>query len=165
MLLADQDRSLWDHGQIAEGVALIERAFATGQVGAYAVQGAIAAVHSTAASVEATDWVEILGLYTVLDRIAPSPVVRLNRAVALGKVHGAAAALRAIEALLAGGTLAEYHPAYVAQAEMLHQLGRLPEALSALNAAIALCKLEPERRSLAHRAAKITAAIRHEQIT
>lgn len=159
VLLADQDRSLWDHGQIAEGVALIERAFASGQVGAYAVQGAIAAVHSTAPSVEATDWAEILGLYTVLDRIAPSPVVRLNRAVALGKVHGPAAALRAIEALLADGALAEYHPVFVAQAEMLLQLDRLPEALAALNTAIAFCKLEPERRSLAKRAAEITAAV------
>lgn len=159
VLLADQDRSLWNQPQIAEGVALIERAFASGQVGPYAVQGAIAAVHTTAPSAEATDWLEILGLYTVLDRIAPSPVVRLNRAVALGKVHGPAAALRTIETLLAGDALAQYHPAYVAQGEMLRQLGRLTEALAALNHALSLCKLEPERRSLTRRIAEITAAI------
>ena len=159
VLLADQDRSRWDRAQIAEGVALIQSAFASGQVGAYAVQGAIAAIHTTAPSVEATDWTEILGLYTVLDRIAPSPVIRLNRAVALARVKGPAAALAEIEPLLAPETLAGYHPAHVAKAEMLRQLDRLPEALCSLEHALTLCKLEPERRSLTRRAAEIAAMI------
>ena len=94
---------------------------------------------------------------TVLDRVAPSPVVRLNRAIAIGKVRGPENALREIEALLAGTALADYHLAYVAQAEMLRQLGRLTEARRALNKALALCKLDPERRALARRIAELDA--------
>lgn len=155
VLLDDQDRALWDKGLIAEGLALVERAFAGGQVGAYALQGAIAALHVTAPAQDETHWAEILGLYTVLDRVAPSPVVRLNRAIAIGKVRGPENALREIEALLAGTALADYHLAYLAQAEMLRQLGRMTEALFALNKALALCKLDPERRALARRIADL----------
>jgi RNA polymerase sigma-70 factor (ECF subfamily) len=158
VLLADQDRGLWDQAQIAEGMSLVERAFASRQVGPYALQGAIAAVHTAAASADETDWAEILGLYTVLGHIAPSPVVRLNRAVAIGKVHGPDAALREIGQLLASDALAGYHLVHVAEADMLRQLGRLPEALSAYRRALTLCKLEPERRHLMRKIAEIVEA-------
>ena len=155
ILLADQDRKLWDKAKIAEGTALIERAFASRQIGPYALQGAIAAVHTAATTAEETDWPEILGLYTVLLRIAPSPVVRLNRAIALDKVKGPAAALHEIDALLDDGTLTDYHLAHVARANMLRQLDRRPEARCALRHALTLCKLAPERRLLERRIADL----------
>ncbi len=147
ILLADQDRSLWDQGLIAEGVALVDRAFATRTVGPYVLQAAIAARHCTAGSAEATDWEDILGLYTVLARAAPSPVVALNRAVALGMVRGPGAAL-AVIAPLAAGPLAVYAPAHAAMAEMLARLGRQPEAAEASRRALALTRQEPGQRHL-----------------
>jgi RNA polymerase sigma-70 factor (ECF subfamily) len=155
ILLADQDRSLWDRGLIAEGTNLVERAFASRQVGPYALQGAIAAVHMAAPSAAETDWSEILGLYTVLGRIAPSPVVQLNRAIAVSMVHGPAEALRQIDPLLGSGTLADYHLAHVAEADMLRQLGRVPQALAAYRRALGLCGLDPERRLLLRKIAEI----------
>jgi len=155
ILLADQDRTLWNRDLIAEGTALVDRAFATREIGPYALQGAIAAVHMAAASAAETDWVEILGLYSVLGRVAPSPVVQLNRAIAIGMVHGPAAALRQINALLAGGDLVDYHLAHLAQAEMLRRLGRLPEAVAAYQRALSLCALEPEQQFLLRRIIEI----------
>lgn len=147
ILLADQDRSLWDQGLIAEGVAMVQRAFATGTVGPYVLQAAIAAQHCVAPSPEATDWEDILGLYTVLARAAPSPVVALNRAVALGMVRGPEAALTVI-APLAAGPLADYAPAHAAMAEMLARLDRRHEAAEASRRALALTRQGPEQRHL-----------------
>ena len=157
ILLADQDRSRWDHALILEGTALVERAFAARQVGPYALQGAIAAVHMAAQSSDQTDWHEILGLYTVLERIAPSSVVRLNRAVAVSMVHGPQAALAVIAPLTSSAELAAYHPAHAAEAEMLRQLNRMPEALHAYRRALEVCRLEPERRLLLRRIFEIEA--------
>ena len=155
ILLADQNRSSWDLGLIAEGTALVERAFASRQVGPYALQGAIAAVHTAARTPAETDWAEILGLYTVLVRIAPSPVVRLNRAIAVSMVHGPKAALDLIAPLIGGEDLAAYHLVHAAEADMLRQLNRLPEAVSAYRRALSLCRLEPERRFLQRRIAEL----------
>ena len=120
------------------------------------MQGAIAAVHTAARSAAETDWSEILGLYSVLARVSPSPVIQLNRAIAVSMVHGPAAALRLIEPLLSSGELADYHLAHVAEADMLRQLGRLPEALSGLSARLEpLSRLEPERRLLLRKIAEI----------
>lgn len=154
VLLADQDRSLWDRGLIAEGAALVERAFATRQIGPYTLQAAIAALHATAPTAGQTDWAEILALYTVLQRAAPSPVVALNRAVALAMVQGPGAALDLI-APLAEGPLAGYAPAHAAQAEMLHRLDRQPEAVVALRRALALTAQGPEQRHIQGRIAAL----------
>jgi RNA polymerase sigma-70 factor (ECF subfamily) len=156
ILLADQDRRLWDQARVAEGTGLVERAFAARQVGPYALQGAIAAVHMAAPSAEETDWHEILGLYTVLLRVAPSPVVRLNRAIAVSMVQGPAAALEIIGPLAAEGDLAGYHLAHVAKADMLRRLSRVAEAIEAYRRAFDLCRLEPERRLLQQRIADLS---------
>lgn len=155
ILLDDQDRRLWDRALIAEGTQLIEEAFASKQIGPYTLQGAIAAVHTNAPSSAATDWREILGLFTVLLRIAPSPVVQLNRAIALSKVEGAEVALREITTLSDDGPLSGYHLAHVAKADMLRQLDRLPEARAAYKTALDLCKLDPEKRLLARKLTEI----------
>jgi RNA polymerase sigma-70 factor (ECF subfamily) len=154
VLLADQDRSLWDRGLIAEGSALVERAFATRQIGPYTLQAAIAALHSAAATADQTDWAEILALYTVLQRAAPSPVVALNRAVALAMVQGPGPAL-ALIAPLAAGPLEGYAPAHAAQAEMLQRLDRGPEAVGALRKALALSAQGPEQRHILGRIAAL----------
>lgn len=151
VLLADQDRSTWNAELVQEGTALVGRAFASGHIGPYTLQAAIAAVHAAAASSEATDWTEIAGLYDVLMRAAPSPVVQLNRAVAIGMARGAEAALPLIEALLEKGDLTEYHLAHAAKADMLRRLGRRADALAAYQRALALCRQEPERRFLQRR--------------
>jgi RNA polymerase sigma-70 factor, ECF subfamily len=151
VLLADQDRTLWDRDMISEGTALITRAFALRQVGPYVLQGAIAAVHATAVSAEETDWNEILGLYSILQRAAPSPIVSLNRAIAVSMVQGPATALPLVTDLLEAGDLAGYHLAHVAEADLLRQLGRPTEAADAYRRALELCRLEPERRLLMRR--------------
>jgi RNA polymerase sigma-70 factor, ECF subfamily len=155
ILLVDQDRDSWDPRLIAEGTDLVRRAFAARQVGPYALQGAIAAVHMAARSPAQTDWAEILGLYTVLSRIAPSSVVRLNRAIAVSMVHGPQAALDLIAPLADSEDLAAYHLAHAAKADMLRQLNRMPEALAAYRRALSLCRLEPERRVLLRRIAEV----------
>ena len=155
VLLADQDRSLWDRAMIAEGTALIEQAFRQRQVGPYVLQGAIAAVHAAASSAAETDWTEILGLYGILQRAAPSPIVQLNRAIAMSMVRGPAAALPLVEALLETGQLADYHLAHVAEADLLRQLGRNEQARTAYGRALQLCRLEPERRLLQKRLAEL----------
>jgi RNA polymerase sigma-70 factor, ECF subfamily len=155
ILLADQDRSLWDPDLIAEGTGFVERAFAASQVGPYALQGAIAAVHMAARSSAQTDWAEILGLYSVLARIAPSSVVQLNRAIAVSMVHGPEAALDLIASLTSRDDMANYYLAHAAEADMLRQLHRFPEARTAYRRALSLCQLDPERRFLLRRIAEL----------
>jgi RNA polymerase sigma-70 factor (ECF subfamily) len=151
ILLADQDRSRWNRELIAEGCALVEHALASRRFGPYTLQAAIAAVHAEAPSAEATDWAQIVGLYDVLARAEPSPVVELNRAVAVAMRDGPAAGLALIDAILGRGELAEYHLAHSARAELCRRLGRTPDARAAYQRALALARQEPERRFLQRR--------------
>lgn len=151
VLLDEQDRALWDAGLIAEGLALVERALASGRAGSYALQAAIAAVHAEAPEAASTDWSQIVALYDVLLRCTPSPVVELNRAAALAMRDGPAAGLALIEAILARGELADYGPAHAARADLLRRLERGAEAAVAYQRALGLSRLEPERRFLTGR--------------
>ena len=151
ILLEAQDRSRWDRAQISEGAELVTRALSSRRIGPYAVQAAIAAVHTQAPEPAATDWAEIVALYDVLRRIDPSPVVRLNRAAALAMRDGPAAALPLIDELLREGELAEYHMAHAARADLCRRLGRDDEARGAYRRALELARLEPERRFLDRR--------------
>src|SRR4026209_1590030 len=155
ILLENQDRSLWNREQIAEGVALVERALTSRRFGPYALQAAIAAVPAEAPSAAATDWAQIVGLYDVLLRAAPSPVVELNRAVAIAMRDGPAAGLTIIDAILARGDLAGELVAHAARADLCRRLGRRAEAQSWYERALQLAKQEPERRFLARRLAEI----------
>ena len=146
VLMDDQDRGLWDAGLIAEGCALVERALTTRRFGPYCLQAAIAAVHAEAPTAAQTDWEQIVGLYDVLLRAVPSPVIELNRAVAVAKRDGALAGLQLIEGILARGELQDYHLAHSARAEFCRQLGRVEEARSAYLRALELTRQEPERR-------------------
>ncbi|MCR8935210.1 MULTISPECIES: RNA polymerase sigma factor [unclassified Pseudomonas] len=146
VLLDDQDRALWDAGLIAEGCALVERALSTRRFGPYCLQAAIAAVHAEAPHAAQTDWVQIVGLYDVLLRALPSPVIELNRAVAVAKRDGPGAGLSLIEGILQRGELQDYHLAHSARAEFCRQLGRVGEAREAYQRALALTRQEPERR-------------------
>jgi len=157
ILLSDQDRALWNRGQIAEGVALVEQALSSRRFGPYTLQAAIAAVHAEAASAAATDWAEIVGLYDVLLRIDPSPVVELNRAVAVAMRDGPAAGLALVEAIHARGDLPDYHLAHAARADFCRRLGRTAEARTSYERAIALARQEPERRFLERRLADLSA--------
>jgi RNA polymerase sigma-70 factor (ECF subfamily) len=151
VLLDDQDRSLWNRAQIAEGAALVERALSTRRFGPYTLQAAIAAVHAEAPDAAATDWAQIVGLYDVLARVEPSPVVALNRAVAVAMCDGPLAGLALIDAILARGELADYHLAHSARADMCRRLGRTAEARAAYQQALVLTRQEPERRFLERR--------------
>ena len=151
ILLEEQDRSLWNRAQIAEGVALVERALPTRRFGPYTLQAAIAAVHSEAATAGETDWAQIVALYNALLRIEPSPVVELNRAAAVAMRDGPAAGLELIDAILARGQLADYHLAHSARAELLRRLGMTAEARDAYRDALALAGQEPLRRFLEKR--------------
>jgi RNA polymerase sigma-70 factor, ECF subfamily len=151
ILLENQDRSLWNREQIAEGVALVERALKSRRFGPYTLQAAIAAVHAEAESVAATDWRQIVALYDRLLRIQPSPVVELNRAVAIAMYKGLEQGLRLIDDLLAREHLSHYHLAHSARADMCRRLGRIPEARASYEKALALAQQEPERRFLARR--------------
>jgi RNA polymerase sigma-70 factor (ECF subfamily) len=155
VLLADQDRSLWNRTLIDEGLTLVERALASRRFGPYTLQAAIAAVHAEAPTAEATDWAQIVGLYDVLARVEPSPIVELNRAVAVSMRDGAAAGLALVDAILARGDLAGYHLAHSARAEFLRRLDRPAEARAAYAQALALAKTEPERRFLRNRLAAL----------
>ena len=146
ILLDEQDRSLWNRDQIAEGSALVERALSSGRFGPYTLQAAIVAVHAGAPSAAATDWARIVALYDVLARADPSPVVELNRAVAVAMRDGPAAGLALIDALLARGELEEYHLAHAARADLFRRLGRPVEAAAAYRKALALARQDPERR-------------------
>jgi len=151
VLLEDQDRRLWDRERIGEGAALVESALRSRRFGPYTLQAAIAALHAQAPDAASTDWSEIVGLYDVLLRAEPSPVVALNRAVAVAMRDGADAGLALVDALLAAGRLTDYHLAHAARADLLRRLGRLQEACAAYERALELAKLEPERRFLARR--------------
>lgn len=148
VLLDQQDRSLWDKAQIEEGCALVRHALGSRDIGPYSVQAAIAAVHAEAASAQETDWAEIVGLYDVLLRHWPSPVIELNRAVALASRDGAAAGLAEVEAILGRGELLDYHLAHAAQAQLHGQLGHVQQAREAWVRALALARQEPERRHI-----------------
>lgn len=151
VLLDDQDRSLWDRGQITEGCALVESALRSRRFGPYTLQAAIAAVHAEAPSAAETDWAQIVGLYDVLVRAEPSPVVELNRAVAVAMRDGAAAGLALVDALLARGGLADYLPAHAARADLCRRLGRVADAGASYERALGLVKQGPERRFLEER--------------
>ncbi|QXH71820.1 RNA polymerase sigma factor [Pseudomonas atacamensis] len=146
VLLDDQDRSLWHAGLMAEGCALVERALSTRRFGPYCLQAAIAAVHAEAPSAAETDWQQIVDLYYVLLRAVPSPVIELNRAVAVAKRDGALAGLLLVEGILARGELQDYHLAHSARAEFCRQLGRVEQARAAYQRALELTRQEPERR-------------------
>jgi RNA polymerase sigma-70 factor (ECF subfamily) len=146
ILLEDQDRSLWDLDMIEEGLSLVERAFSSKRPGLYTLQAAIAALHAEAKSPEATDWAQIAGLYTLLLRINPSPVIELNRAVAIAMHDGPEAGLRQIDAILERGELKDYHLAYSARAELCRKTGRTSEARTSWERALALAQQDPERR-------------------
>jgi RNA polymerase sigma-70 factor (ECF subfamily) len=155
ILLDDQDRSLWNREQIAEGVALVEKALASRRFGPYTIQAAIAGVHAEAHESAATDWAQIVGLYDVLARVDPSPVVELNRAVAIAMRDGPAAGLALIDALLGGPDLQDYHLAHAARADLYRRLGKPAEARAAYQRALDLARQEPERRFLARRLAEL----------
>ena len=151
ILLEDQDRSLWNQEQIVEGRALVQQSLASRQFGSYTLQAAIAAVHSEAAIAATTDWAQIVSLYDVLVRVQPSPVVALNRAVALAMRDGPDAGLQSIDEILAHGDLADYHLAHAARADLCRRLGRTADARESYQKALVLVKQEPERRFLEKR--------------
>jgi RNA polymerase sigma-70 factor (ECF subfamily) len=153
ILLEDQDRALWNREQVAEGVGLVERALASGRFGPYTIQAAIAAVHAEAADVDSTDWAQIAGLYDALLRINPTPIVELNRAVAVAMRDGPPAGLELIDEILARGDLKDYHLAHAARADLCRRLGRNDEARMSYQRALELAKQEPERRFLERRLA------------
>ncbi|MEX1128690.1 MAG: RNA polymerase sigma factor [Vicinamibacterales bacterium] len=156
ILLDEQDRSLWDRELIAEGSRLVERALRSPGFGPYGVQAAISAVHAQAPTAAGTDWDEIVGLYDRLLRADPSPVIRLNRAVAIAMRDGAAAGLALIDEILDGGELRDYRLAHAARADMCRRLGRLAEARASYERALALTKQGPERRFLSRRLTEVT---------
>ncbi|HTG50726.1 MAG TPA: RNA polymerase sigma factor [Gemmatimonadales bacterium] len=151
VLLADQDRSRWDRARIAEGSALVQRALASRRFGPYTLQAAIAAVHAEAPAAEDTDWGQIVGLYEVLLRIEPSPVVELNRAAAVAMRDGPAAGLALVDAILARGDLGQYYLAHSARADLCRRLGQTDEARASYRRALELTRQEPERRFLERR--------------
>jgi RNA polymerase sigma-70 factor (ECF subfamily) len=153
VLLADQDRALWNRALIAEGSALVERALASRRFGPYTLQAAIAAVHAEAATADATDWAQIVGLYDLLLRVDPSPVVELNRAVAVAMRDGPAAGLELVDAILDRGDLTDYRLAHAARADLCRRLGRSGDARAAYRRALELTRQEPERRFLERRLA------------
>jgi RNA polymerase sigma-70 factor (ECF subfamily) len=151
VLLDAQDRSLWNRAQIAEGLLLIRRAMAKGTIGPFTLQAAIAAVHAQAATPEATDWAQIVTLYDLLLEANPSPVVALNRAVAVAMRDGPSAGLSLIDGILSRGELRAYHLAHSARADMLRRLGRMPEAIAGYEQALALASQRPTQRFLLRR--------------
>ena len=160
VLLEDQDRTLWDREKITEGLALVERALnIPGQISPYAVQAAIAALHVRAVNKDGTDWPQIVGLYEVLLRLQPSPVIELNHAVAVSMVDGAARALDLVDSLGARGQVSEYHLLHAARGRFLQQLARHAEAREAYLRALSYATLEPERRLLMQRIASIDGSL------
>jgi len=156
VLLESQDRSRWDRREISEGLLLVDRSLSIrGQVSSYAVQAAIAALHVRAEDSSATDWPQIVGLYEVLLRLQPTPVIELNHAVAVSMVDGPARALDLIDSLAARGRVTQYHLLHAARGRLLQKLGRMREAREAYHAALSTTLLEPERRFLAARIAAI----------
>jgi len=156
ILLEDQDRALWNRSQIAEGVSLVQRALSTGQVGPYTIQAAIASVHAQAPSSTATDWAQIVQLYDMLMQSNPSPVVELNRAVAVAMRDGPSAGLDLINAILAREELENYHLVHAARADLCRRLGQTAEARASYERALSLTQQEPERRFLEKRLRELT---------
>ena len=161
VLMEDQDRSLWNREMIGEGISLVEKAITARPIGPYTIQSAIAAVHAGAPNAGATDWGEIVGLYDLLLRLEPSPVVELNRAAAVAMYRGPAAGLELVDALLDRGDLEGYHLAHSARADMCRRLGRTQEAIESYTAALNLARLEPERRFLERRLAALGTGPNH----
>ncbi len=155
ILLEQQDRSLWNRAYIKEGVALVERALSSRRFGPYTLQAAIVAVHADATDAASTDWAQIVALYDLLARAEPSPVIELNRAVAVAMRDGPASGLKLVDAILARGELAEYHLAHSARADLCRRLGKKAEARASYELALALTKQEPERRFLEKRLAEL----------
>lgn len=151
VLLEQQDRSLWDRELIREGIALVERALSSKRIGPYTLQAAIAAIHAEASSSGETDWAQIVALYDLLLRAEPSPIIELNRAVAIAMRDGPAKGLELVDALLERGELAQYHLAHATRADFHRRLGRKAEARASYQHALALAKQEPERRFLEKR--------------
>ena len=160
VLLDEQDRSLWDAALIAEGCTLVEQALGTRRFGPYGLQAAIAAVHAEASRADETDWPQIVGLYDVLLRAAPSPVIELNRAVALAMRDGPLAGLQQVEGILARGELLDYHWVHSARGEFCRQLGRVEEARAAYEKALSLTQQAPEKRFLEQRLAELQSPLR-----
>jgi RNA polymerase sigma-70 factor (ECF subfamily) len=156
ILLDDQDRSLWNRDQIAEGVSLVERALSSRRVGPYTLQAAIAAVHAAAPDPAATDWAQIVGLYDLLMRSEPSPVVELNRAVAVAMRDGPLAGLTLIDAIIERGDLGNYYLAHSARADLCRRLGRTADARDSYERALTLTQQEPERRFLERRLGELS---------
>ncbi|HYM87606.1 MAG TPA: DUF6596 domain-containing protein, partial [Nitrospiraceae bacterium] len=155
ILLENQDRALWNRDQLAEGASLVERALSLRRIGPYQLQAAIAAVHAQAPSPSATDWAQIVSLYDLLMRAGPSPVVELNRAVAVAMHDSPSAGLVLIDAILARGELANYHLAHAARADLCRRLGRTAEARNSYELALGLTQQEPERRFLERRLSEL----------
>jgi RNA polymerase sigma-70 factor, ECF subfamily len=151
VLLEDQHRSLWNREQILEGTRLVERALASRRLGPYMIQAAIAAVHAEARDAASTDWAQIVGLYDVLMRVDPSPVIELNRAAAIAMRDGPLAGLVLVEAILARGDLSDYHLAHSGHADLCRRLGRTDDARRSYQRALALTRQEPQRRFLERR--------------
>lgn len=158
VLLEKQDRSLWNQDQITEGTALARRALASPRYGPYAIQAAIAAEHALAASPSATNWDQIVAAYDLLAQANPSPVVELNRAVAVAMRDGPLAGLELIDAILARGDLADYHLAHSARADLCRRLGQTAQAKRSYQRALDLARQEPERRFLEGRLAEMSGA-------
>jgi len=161
ILLADQNRSLWNRSQIAEGAGLADRALASPEIGSYAIQAAIAAVHAQASTAEATDWNRIVGLYDLLLLADPSPIIELNRAVAVSMRDGPAAGLTLVDAILSGGELDLYYLAHSARADFCRRLGRIEEARTSYERALKLTQQQPERRFLEKRLLELSAGLTH----
>jgi RNA polymerase sigma-70 factor (ECF subfamily) len=151
VLLEQQDRSLWNQDLIREGIALVERALASKRIGPYTLQAAIAAVHAEAPSAAETDWAQIVALYDLLLRTEPSPIIELNRAVAVAMRDGPAKGLELVDALLERGELTQYHLAHATRADFWRRLGMKADARASYERALTLAKQEPERRFLEKR--------------
>jgi RNA polymerase sigma-70 factor (ECF subfamily) len=156
ILLENQDRSLWNRGQIAEGVSLVERALSSRRIGPYAIQAAIAAIHTQAPTAEATDWNRIVSFYDLLAQAESSPIIELNRAVAVAMRDGPAAGLVLVDAIFARGELDNYHLAHSARADFCRRLGRIGDARASYERALRLTKQEPERRYLQQRLSELS---------
>jgi RNA polymerase sigma-70 factor, ECF subfamily len=159
ILLEDQDRTLWDKGLIEEGCKLVESAIKSRRFGQYTLQAAIAAVHAESSSALSTDWTQIIGLYDLLLRVQPSPVIELNRAVAVAMREGPAKGLVLVDALIERGSLPEYHLAYSTRADLCRRLGRTSEALAAYRKALQLAGPEPVKRFLETRLRELAASL------
>jgi RNA polymerase sigma-70 factor (ECF subfamily) len=156
VLLEEQDRSLWNGEQIAEGLLLVEQALTSRRIGPFTIQAAIAAVHAEAGDARATDWPQIVGLYDVLWRLDPSPIVSLNRAAAVAMRDGPNAGLEIIDAILARGELGDYHLAHSARADLCRRLGRTADARASYERALALARQEPQRRFIERRLTELS---------